>query len=890
MKVGMMKKSILILSDYKDEVSRIQRKDFASGNGRFFWHLLYKTGLNVRDLEIKYCREGIPKISEYRIIITLGQEAFNAYRVGSIRKNRGSVFVMGDTSFHIPTLHPRDLKKPFEVFREAPVETPQLVIFDLEKAVKIYERGFVRPEERFNLNPSIEELEDFVEETKNYPYLGVDIEGTGLNLDYTDIVVIGFACSRERALIVPLRSSGGAHYWSPDDILRAQRCLKELLLNRKLLFQNGYGYDVPLLRRDGWEIPWENFISDTMVLHHSLDPELPHNLGFISSVWGSQEYWKESFIDRKEHIYDTDQTEMRRYNARDCTALIEIYEAMNKELDKRGVRHIAEKAMKLVPSIILMKERGINKDLNKLTSWQRWINLELDRSNEKVRKDFELPSSFNFNSSDHKDWFFYGYKTEGILKKKEKLDDYDKKEESVQYECVVCRRKRSVRFETGKHPATLDTKCSTCRQNTPHERTKLAPKETKAKARDTKVYRDLSVVGALLETPCLVKPKAFRPNTTNSGKLGTGSEDVARFLNAVHKRQTALDELKRPTGVHLKEMEDLTVTSDFLTRFQTLTKLIKLKAAFFDVPTGKDQKIHSTILIQGAATGRFSCVNPNLQQIPNSRSEAGSKVRDIFMARPGYILVSVDFSNLEVNVGARFMEDKTTLKQLRAKLDIHGENTKTFFNVTENAPNWANLRAASKTIQFGRLFYGGSDRGIFSKVRTALPELNLSFEDFEQAVQNYFVDHPDFVKFMRHVQKIAREDRITVNGYGRVRRLYGPYQKLARQALNSPIQGTAADFMIDVMVRLWERGLGTQYKSYMCLQIHDELLFMVEQNELREVSKIISEEMLKKQEITTYLGNKSVFSVPISAEIGTNWGSMQGYDLETGETEGGTKH
>jgi len=236
------------------------------------------------------------------------------------------------------------------------------------------------------------------------------------------------------------------------------------------------------------------------------------------------------------------------------------------------------------------------------------------------------------------------------------------------------------------------------------------------------------------------------------------------------------------------------------------------------------------------------------------------------------------------------MDDKVLISQLSSGLNIHDENTKTFFEIEPSDDRWSTFRAISKIIQFGRLFYGGSDRGIYSKVRTAAPDSGLSFSEFVKAVSKYFEDHPDFAEFVDSVQRLAREERISVNGYGRIRNLYGNSQAISRQALNSPIQGTAADFVSNVIVKLWDRGLGNKYRSYIALQVHDELLFMVYDDERDEVFRIIHEEMTREQEILNYKGEKVRFSVPIDAEVGQNWGTMEGIDLLTGEIKGESKH
>jgi len=321
--------------------------------------------------------------------------------------------------------------------------------------------------------------------------------------------------------------------------------------------------------------------------------------------------WKESFLDRKEHIFDTDQVEMRKYNARDCTALIDIYENMMVDIKLSKLEPIVELEHKLIPPIAIMKERGISKDLSKLKTWQAWITKELNQSESTLRKDYNLPAEFNFNSQDHMNWILYGFQTPGLKKKMKELKSYETEEQSVQYECRECLSKKSFKYPSlGLVPATTEAKCSKCRQNMPFFRTSLDPKPVKARSRETKKYKELESSAALFECVPFAKPSAFRPARTSSGKYGTGREDISRFENAVLARQRQLDDQKRPSP---DEITGLERTSDFLGRFTELTKFSKLKTSFFDLPVGKDGRIHPTVLIQGTATGRFSCINPNAQ-------------------------------------------------------------------------------------------------------------------------------------------------------------------------------------------------------------------------------------------------------------------------------------
>ena len=153
----------------------------------------------------------------------------------------------------------------------------------------VIKKGWVFPKENFILEPTVEQVEQFTEDAiKNDWLLGCDLEGTGLDVQIVDVVMHGFAWSENDAIVIPELKEGRHDYWSRADWPRVQRCLNKIYSKCKLMFQNGVGYDVPLLRNRGWNLPLEQFTDDTMILHHSLHPESPHNIGFISSIYGKQ--------------------------------------------------------------------------------------------------------------------------------------------------------------------------------------------------------------------------------------------------------------------------------------------------------------------------------------------------------------------------------------------------------------------------------------------------------------------------------------------------------------------------------------------------------------------------------------------------------------------------
>ena len=216
---------------------------------------------------------------------------------------------------------------------------------------------------------------------------------------------------------------------------------------------------------------------------------------------------------------------------------------------------------------------------------------------------------------------------------------------------------------------------------------------------------------------------------------------------------------------------------------------------------------------------------------------------------------------------------------------MHDENTRIFFKIEKDNPKWSTLRKVAKMIMFARILYGGSDQGIYSKAMTAVPDSGLLLRDFQEAVENFFEAHPAYAEWASKVIKEAKEDRLSVNAYGRVRSLLGSYLAIQRQALNSPVQGSAADFMIETMILLDEAFTKEKLETKILLQIHDELVFEIPDKELKRAGKIIKEIMNREIELNGYR-----FRVPIDAEIGTFWGTMDSINLDTFEIKKGSKH
>lgn len=878
--------------------------------GKMIWALLYQAGLPKNDTKVEFLwnniyekRQGRNPIRQIvsrvkpRVILALGQHVLNAMDIGyDLDKCRGSRFqYMGATV--IPTFHPQHLRAQLKIGADDPVSKHYIAAWDCEKAVKTYEEGWTPLAENFNVSPTIEDFRQFLSMVKTKdPILGCDLEATGLSIEKAKIYVHGFAWSEIDAICIPEYGANFDPYWTPDEWVEVKEGLNWIYSNTRSLWQNGVGYDVPLLRQNGWKLNLKKFYNDTMIMHHAINPELPHNIGFISSVFGKTPYWKEEFLIKKMTIDKMNQIQMRKYNCRDCVVLHQIHNSMNAHIQElmesdtiySGLPNVIEKGIAVARVTVKMFETGLVLDTKKVSVWVKYLKENLERTEAEVVKLGNLPPTFNLGSVADKRLLIYGEVPDKV-KKVDILGELRKYEESphnYQYTCVICDRKVTKKFYPWDEipDELLDVRCPACKKNRRVTRTEKPPSEVKGPSKDTQKYQDLKSLETLASITPLYRLKNYDPLTTDNMKdsaIDKGA--IVRYIVHIDKRLDELRNIKRRRTMHDTEEAGLSATKTFLVAFAEFTQFQTLTKSFAKFPAWEDGRIRPRLLVTGTATGRFSCKDPNLQQVPSK--EIGKIIRSCFRAPKGWKLLGVDFSNLEVQVGARFMGDEVLIAQLEAGLNLHDENTKTFFDVTPEHENWKLLRAAAKIIQFGRLFYGGGDQGIFSQVVTAVPDSGLTLKVFKDAVDNYMTAHPQFAKWVEEVQELADTKRVSVNAFGRVRTFLGADHANMRRALNNPIQGSASDVVRDDMIDIDAEFERLELESRVVLNVHDEILFMVKDEELPVVWPIVKATMNRIRKVKDY-----EFRIPIDAELGSHWGDMYSFDETTYMKLGDSKH
>lgn len=295
-------------------------------------------------------------------------------------------------------------------------------------------------------------------------------------------------------------------------------------------------------------------------------------------------------------------------------------------------------------------------------------------------------------------------------------------------------------------------------------------------------------------------------------------------------------------------------------------EITKLKSTYIDalpqLINPQTGRVHTSYMQAVAVTGRLSSQNPNLQNIP-IRTERGKKIRKAFIARnEEHILLSADYSQIELRLVAEMSGDKNMIDAFQQGKDIHTATAAKVYGVAENQVT-KEMRHKAKSVNFG-IIYG---QGAFGLAEN----LGISRTEAKEIIENYFIQFPDIKQYMEKQIAFAREHGYVQTLLGRKRWLsdinsanFTVRGFAERNAINMPLQGTAADMIKLAMIRIDQHLQQINSKSSMILQVHDELIFDVHQTEVEHLKKIVVEIMQQALPLQ---------HVPIVAEVGvgSNW-------------------
>jgi DNA polymerase-1 len=369
--------------------------------------------------------------------------------------------------------------------------------------------------------------------------------------------------------------------------------------------------------------------------------------------------------------------------------------------------------------------------------------------------------------------------------------------------------------------------------------------EREAATAESNVYREAGVkfnlsspkqLGEVLFDKLKLDPKAKK---TKTGQYATG-EDV--LLKLAHQN---------------KIVDDILIYRE----------LTKLKSTYVDalpaIINRKTGRVHTSYAQAVAVTGRLSSNNPNLQNIP-VRTERGREIRKAFVPRDeNHVLVSADYSQIELRIVAAISGDPNMCLAFKEKKDIHTATAARVFNVEEKDVS-KEMRYRAKSVNFG-IIYGQGAFGLADN-------LGITRTEAKEIIDNYKKQFVNIQKYMDNTIQFARENGYVETLMGRKRWLrdinsgnFTVRGFAERNAINSPIQGTAADMIKLAMIKIHETFKKNGFKSKMLLQVHDELVFDAHQDEVEIIKPIIIDCM----QTALLLPN----GVPAEAEIGSglNW-------------------
>ena len=301
----------------------------------------------------------------------------------------------------------------------------------------------------------------------------------------------------------------------------------------------------------------------------------------------------------------------------------------------------------------------------------------------------------------------------------------------------------------------------------------------------------------------------------------------------------------------LEKLRDKHPIVNFIMEYR---QLAKLKSTYCDglraVVNPNTHRIHSVFTQTVTVTGRLSSTEPNLQNIP-TRTELGREIRKMFVAKEGYVLVDADYSQIELRVLAHIANDETMINAFRNNEDIHAVTASQVLGIPlEDVTK--EQRSSAKAVNFG-IVYG---IGEFSLAQ----DLHISVKEAKAYIESYLEKYHGVRNYMESIKEQAKKDGYVKTMLNRIRYIpelkspnYNIRQFGERVALNTPIQGTAADIIKLAMVRVDNRLINEGLKSKLILQVHDELIVEAHKDEVDKVKQILREEMQNAMELNVPL-------------------------------------
>src|SRR5215472_12696359 len=382
---------------------------------------------------------------------------------------------------------------------------------------------------------------------------------------------------------------------------------------------------------------------------------------------------------------------------------------------------------------------------------------------------------------------------------------------------------------------------------------------------DTGLLQDLS---ERLEKECDAKAREIHEKAGSEFNINSPKQLGDVLFNKLNLPKPVKYGKGKMISTAVDVLEELSAEHEVPRLVLDYRQLSKLKSTYVDALPAQlndsTRRLHTTFNQTGTTTGRLSSINPNLQNIP-IRTELGREIRAAFIAEPGHVLLAADYSQIELRLLAHFSEDPLLVEAFRRGDDIHTLTASQVFGVPPLMVT-ADHRRAAKVVNFG-IVYGLSPFGLAQN-------LGIDTSEAKQFINAYFEKYAGVGAFIDRTLDEARRDQRVSTMFGRIRPIPDINSKnpnlrgfAERTAVNTPLQGTAADLIKMAMIRIDAALRERDLKSRMTLQVHDELVFEVPEAELDILRSLVREQM----------ENVHPLAVPLLVELGVgpNWRDLE---------------
>lgn len=692
--------------------------------------------------------------------------------------------------------------------------------WDIQKLKRFADSGFKRinPEGEFMVAQSMGDFKDFIHQLHEKPLWSCDLETTGYDWYKDDIFLYAFSWEPTTAAIIDVRSD----YFRQNK----QQCMRELALvmdnSSRKVFQNG-SFDIKFMMYNNQ--PVRRYFSDTMLMHHLLDEAKDHDLVAIAhdytdyldydrelSGW-IDDYRKRHKLKKKDPVsYDKIPSDLiHPYAGIDVDVTLQAYRSMIKEIQKQDLIFTLFGITMPMQRILTRTEyEGVRLDMKLLNELDRQLKRDIKKYMEEFRNS-DVVKNFE------------------IKKEKKIIRELKKKFNS----------KPTLQKRWGDFDKYYDSLASS-----------------------TKTF-------------------VFNPNSTKDlRELLYGELKLEPFKFTKKDKQYT----KNPSADY-EVLAKFGEQYDFLAALAEHNKLEHVHTNFIDgiKKRIKNGRLHTSYLLHGTETGRLSSQNPNLNNIPREGTAVG--IKSMFLGDDGEWILQVDGSQLEFRTWGGMSQDERMIRDIELGLDIHysmagvvkGRELPEFDDITQDMYESLTYdvtkderQAAKHAVVFGPM-YG---RGKFAIAQ----ELNIDEQRAEWIQNMMFRRYKNARKWMSMTVADARKRGYTQCLHGRRRRLPNLNSGIKelkrsaeRQAINSPIQGTASDITFIAGVRINEEIKKRGFKSRLRSTVYDSLIYTVPDEELADMVKITHDCFVEPQTDTIM-----EFNVPLAAEVtvGVRWGKQ----------------